>query len=75
MLRYPKRPRPLWGQGWRKGGATIPVDEGFLEIDMMMGADAPIPPVGMNGRRPEGRPAAASIASVPNPTPPIMPRL
>ena len=26
----------------------------------MMGADAPIPPVVMNGRRPEGRPAAAS---------------
>jgi len=26
-----------------------------------MGADAPIPPVAMNGRRPEGRPAAASI--------------
>jgi hypothetical protein len=28
----------------------------------MMGADAPIPPVAMNGRRPEGRPAAASIS-------------
>jgi len=27
----------------------------------MMGADAPIPPVVMNGSRPEGRPAAASI--------------
>jgi len=27
----------------------------------MMGADAPTPPVVMNGRRPEGRPAAASI--------------
>jgi hypothetical protein len=27
----------------------------------MMGADAPIPPVLMIGRRPEGRPAAASI--------------
>ena len=26
-----------------------------------MGADAPIPPNRMNGRRPEGRPAAASI--------------
>ena len=26
-----------------------------------MGADAPIPPFAMNGRRPEGRPAAASI--------------
>jgi len=27
----------------------------------MMGADAPIPPNAMNGRRPEGRPAAASV--------------
>ena len=27
-----------------------------------MGADAPIPPIEMNCRRPEGRPAAASIS-------------
>ena len=32
----------------------------FFEV--MMGADAPIPPVVINGRRPEGRPAAASIS-------------
>jgi len=33
----------------------------------MMGADAPIPPVVMNGRRPEGRPAAASVTGFPDP--------
>ena len=32
-----------------------------------MGADAPIPPVVINDRRPEGRPAAASFSCFPGP--------
>jgi len=59
----PCAPAPLvWGAGLAPGGnfpgKRIPMK---IALDIVMGADAPILPIMMNARRPEGRPAAGSL--------------